>query len=133
LVHVPGGPVYQNALVFVGHSWSPSDQESDYLGSFIVEPKRHIKTWADLTDSEAEQIGKTIRDVSRALIRSEHAEHIYVFVLGHHVPHLHIWIVPRYRETTREYWGMRLFEWPYRPRGGDTELEDICERIRSVF
>jgi histidine triad (HIT) family protein len=130
---VPGGPVYQNALVFVGHSWSPSDQESDYLGSFIVEPKRHIKTWADLTDSEAEQIGKTIRDVSRALIRSEHAEHIYVFVLGHHVPHLHIWIVPRYRETTREYWGMRLFEWPDRPRGGDTELEDICERIRSVF
>lgn len=131
VVFVPGGPVYEDDLVFSGHSWSVSDLETPYLGGFIVEPKRHLPTWAELNDKEAETIGKVIRDVSKALKKSLKIEHLYVFVLGHNVPHLHIWIIPRYPNTPKEFWGFKVFEWPDRPVGGQEEVEEMCESIRS--
>lgn len=133
LEFVPGGPVYEDKLVFSGHSWSAEDQSAPYLGGFIVEPKRHLPTWAELTDEESERLGRVIRDVSRALKTVLHAEHIYIFVMGHHVPHLHVWVVPRYPGTPREHWGLDLFEWPDRPQGGQGEVEALCERIRAAL
>lgn len=58
-------------------------------------------------------------------------KHVYSFVLGHHVPHLHIWLVPPYPGTPPEYWPMRLAEWPDAPSGGRSEIEALCSRIRS--
>jgi diadenosine tetraphosphate (Ap4A) HIT family hydrolase len=133
LEFVPGGPIYEDDLVFSGHSWSMSEQETTYLGGFIVEPKRHVPTWAELNDEEAETIGIVIRNVSRALKKGANAEHVYVFVLGHHVPHLHVWVVPRYPDTPREFWGLDLFEWPDRPTGGQAEVDEICERVRAYM
>ena len=133
LEFVPGGSVYEDELVFSGHSWSASDQKTPYLGSFIVEPKRHIPTWAELNDKEAETIGKVIRDVSKALKTSVNVEHIYVFVIGHNIPHLHIWVIPRYVDTPREFWGFKLFEWPNRPVRGQKEVEEMCASVRSLM
>jgi len=99
LEFVPGGSIYEDELVFSGHSWSASDQSTPFLGGFIVEPKRHIPTWAELNDEEAESIGRVIRDVSKALKKTVNAEHIYVFVLGHYISHLHVWVLPRYPDT----------------------------------
>jgi histidine triad (HIT) family protein len=62
---------------------------------------------------------------------SEGAEHICMFVMGHHVPHLHIWVVPRYPGTPREYWGFRVDEWPEASKGGAEEIEILCDRIRE--
>ena len=133
LTQVPGGPVYQDELFFVSHAWNPSKGAAPYLGAFIVEPKRHVRGWAELSDIEAGQIGKVVRDLSRALEEGEDAEHIYVFVIGHHVPHLHVWVVPRYPDTPRKYWGMELFEWPERPKGTLTDIEDLCSRVRAIL
>jgi histidine triad (HIT) family protein len=132
-VHVPGGAVYQDDLIFIGHAWPESGEEAPYLGAFIVEPKRHVPGWAELSDEEAKRIGVGIQRISHALKLQEGAEHIYVFVIGHHVAHLHVWVVPRYPETPREHWGMALFEWDGRPRGRSVEVAALCERIRSVL
>ena len=56
---------------------------------------------------------------------------MYLFVLGAHVPHLHVWLAPRYEGTPREFWGMRLAEWPGAPKGGRAEIAALCERVRS--
>ncbi|MDO9546291.1 MAG: hypothetical protein Q7J07_06030 [Pelolinea sp.] len=129
----PGGAVFENDLFYSGHSWSASDQETPYLGSFIVEPKRHIPTWAELNDAEAKGIGKVIRDVSKALKEGIGAEHVYVFVIGHHIPHLHVWVMPRFPDTPREYWGLELFEWPERPVGGHKDVKEMSDKIRSLI
>ena len=72
-----------------------------------------------------------VSKVGRALKKSEGAEHVVRFVMGHHVPHLHIWIVPRYPGTLCEYWGFRVDEWPEAPKGGVGEIETLCDRIRE--
>ena len=86
------------------------DQSIPFPGGLFIEPKRHTPTWVELNDGEAETIGRVIRDVSKALKRSVNAEHIYVFALGHNIPHLHIWVIPRCQNTPREFWGLKMFE-----------------------
>jgi diadenosine tetraphosphate (Ap4A) HIT family hydrolase len=59
--------------------------------------------------------------------------HIYSFVMGDHVPHLHVHLVPRYPGTPREYWGVRVSEWPNAPRGGVGEIDAVCGRLREAL
>ncbi|MFD1436225.1 HIT family protein [Kroppenstedtia eburnea] len=101
------------------------------MGHFLIEPKRHIEGLGELIDAEAEEIGRMTARLSRALRESEGAEHVYSFVLGHHIPHLHIHVIPRYPGAPREYWGMRVDEWPDAPRGGKEAIKALCERVRK--
>lgn len=130
-VEIPGGVIYQDDLVFVSHSAIGEGEITTYLGTLFVEPRRHVPGLADLNEPEAGRIGVVLNRLSRALKESEGAEHIYLFVLGHHIPHLHVWLVPRYPGTPREYWGLRVDEWPGAPRGGPAEIAGLCERIRQ--
>jgi len=70
-----------------------------YLGTLFVEPRRHVPSMAELSEREAERIGAVASRLARALKTGEHAEHVYLFGLGHHVAHLHLWVVPRYPGT----------------------------------
>jgi diadenosine tetraphosphate (Ap4A) HIT family hydrolase len=129
-ISLPGGALLEDDLIYVGHAWSIEEDEAILLGALIVEPKRHVASWAELSDREAARLGQTIRDVSRALKEGEGAEHIYVFVLGHHVAHLHVWVVPRFPNTPSEYWGFKIFEWPERRVGNWEDVTALCSRLR---
>ena len=132
-VIIPGGAIYEDELIYVGHASVPEDEAVTFLGSLLVEPKRHVPGMAELDDAEAEAIGRMITRLSRALKVREGAEHVYLFRLGHHVDHLHVWVVPRYPGTPREYWGMRVDEWPQAPRGDAEAVTALCERVRSFL
>ena len=126
---MPGGLIYQDDLVCVSHSVIPEDESTTYLGIFFVEPKRHAAGWAELTDAEAQRVGLLTQRVSQALKTSEGAEHIYTFVFGHHVDHLHVWLVPRYPGTPREFWGTAVTDWPKAPKGNEAKITTLCQRI----
>jgi histidine triad (HIT) family protein len=132
-IDIPGGAIFEDEVVYCGHAWPQEGDGEVYLGACVVEPRRHVESWGELSDQEAGRLGMSIRDTARALIQSEQAEHAYVFVLGHHVPHLHVWVVPRYADTPRAYWGLKLFEWPQRPRGNAEQVSQLCSRLRAVL
>jgi histidine triad (HIT) family protein len=128
---IPGGPVYADALFFASHVLLRSEEA--YLGWFVVEPRRHVAEWGDLTTTEAATLGGLIARLSRAIKESAGAEKVYVFVLGDEVPHLHIHLIPRFPGTPVEYWGSRVDEWPGAPRGGPAEVERAAERLREAL
>ena len=130
-IGVPGGAVYKDDLVYTGHSYMPSDPQDAYLGYLIVEPKRHVPGLADLTDEEALRIGLLLTQLGRTLKTAVAPDHIYLFVMGHHVDHLHYHLVPRYPGAPREYWGVRVDEWPDAPRGDRRAIEQLCARLRG--
>ncbi|HZU67871.1 MAG TPA: HIT family protein [Ktedonobacteraceae bacterium] len=132
-IDIPGQAIYEDDMLYVGHLYLLHDNQNTYLGYLMVEPKRHVAGLADLTDQEAQAIGLMVTRLSRALRDSEGAEHIYEWVLGHHVPHLHIHLVPRYPGTPREYWGVRTDEWPDAPHGGPQEIAALCSRLRAYL
>jgi histidine triad (HIT) family protein len=131
-ITLPGGPLYTDDLLFVSHASIDERQETTYLGALLIEPRRHVAGMGDLSDDEARRLGLLASRFSRALMHRAGAEHVYLFVLGHKVDHLHLWLVPRYPGTPREYWGQRVDEWPDAPRGNATEVADLVARLKAA-
>ncbi|MBI5566589.1 MAG: HIT family protein [Chloroflexi bacterium] len=129
-VTIPGGAIYEDDLLYVGHAQIRDGQTSAYLGYLMIEPKRHAPRLFDLTDEEAQASGLMIARLSRALRDSEHAEHVYAFVIGDGVLHVHFHVVPRYPGAPREFWGVHVDEWPDAPHGGPDEMAALCDRLR---
>jgi len=129
----PGVPIYQDELLYAGHAEFPSGEETAYLGYLMAEPRRHVPGLADLTAEEAQALGLLVARLSRALKEQEGAEHVYAFVLGDRVPHLHVHLVPRYPGAPPEYWGIHVDEWPEAPRGGAASVAAVCRRLRRYL
>lgn len=127
---VPGGPVYQDEVLYASHVAVPAGDRA-YLGWCFVEPRRHLAGLGDLTDAEAQAAGRLVARLSRALQAELGAEHVYAFVLGDQVPHLHIHVIPRHPGAPREYWGTRVDEWPEAPRGDEQAVEALVARLRA--
>jgi len=127
---VAGGAIFKDNLIYCSHAHFAPGEQTAYLGWLVVETRRHIPGLADLTDSEGQALGLMVARLSRALKTIQGAEHVYAFVMGHGVPHLHLHLLPRYPGTPREYWGLRIDEWPEAPRGSKSAIEMLCARIR---
>jgi diadenosine tetraphosphate (Ap4A) HIT family hydrolase len=51
-------------------------------------------------------------------------------MLGDAVPHVHVHVVARYPGAPEEFRGPRVDEWPEAPRGGASEIQALCDRLR---
>ena len=99
----------------------------------MVEPKRHARGLGDLSDDEAAAIGRLANRLARVLKEAESAEHVYAFVFGAGIPHLHVHLAPRYPNTPREYWGPRLVEWSEAPRVNEPQMRALVTRLRDLI
>jgi len=131
LVHVIGGPIYEDELVLATHY--SYDQLPVYLGYLVVQTKRHASTFADLTDCEACSVGLLITRLARALKECAGAERCYVVFFGEAVPHLHVLITARYPDTPQEYWRSNIHAWPGAPKGRAAEIVALCDRLRAFL
>ena len=129
-VIVPGGVIYENDLIYISHAQLWGEEKDHYLGHVFVESKRHVAELADLTEIEAQVIGLYTSRVAKALLHTEGMEHIYAFVIGDGVPHVHVHVIGRYPGAPREYWGPKVDEWPEAPRGKESEIEQVAARLR---
>ena len=59
--------------------------------------------------------------------------HVYLFVFGDQIPHLHMHLFPRYPGTPPTYWGSRIAEWPDAPLGDVTGVAAVCEPLRTYL
>jgi diadenosine tetraphosphate (Ap4A) HIT family hydrolase len=88
---------------------------------------------ADLTAEEAQAIGLYTSRIARALLHTEKMEHIYIFVIGDGVPHVHYHVIGRYPGAPRAYWGPRVDEWPEAPKGDAAAIEKVADRLRDFL
>ncbi len=129
---LPGGAIYEDELVYVGHIGS--NEKTVYLGYLVIDLKRHVPGLGDMTLEESRAIGETLNCVSIALRKTQHAEHVYAYVQGDAVPHVHIHVIPRYPNTPESYWGpMKIVSWPGAKRGGEAEVNKCCSELRSFL
>lgn len=131
-ITIPGGIMFEDEHLLVLHA-PLLTADSIYLGFLMIELKRHTPSLADLSDEEAQSVGMAMMRVSKALQCFQEIEHVYSFVIGHHVPHLHIQIIPRYVGTPREYWGPKVTNWPDAPIGGHVQIAAFADRFRSYL
>jgi diadenosine tetraphosphate (Ap4A) HIT family hydrolase len=132
-IEVAGGAIYENELVFASHAQPWGGETDHYLGHVFVETKRHVPELAELTEEEAQAVGLWVSRLARALVHTEGAEHVYSFVIGDGVPHLHVHVIGRYPGAPRDYWGPKVDEWPGAPRGGAHEIAQVADRLRAYL
>lgn len=130
-IEMPGGVIFSDDLVFVSHGKLDDRTQRVYPGLFFIEPKRHVDGLADLTEDEAQRVGLVASWLARALRECAEATRVYSAVAGHHVAHLHMWIVPRYAGAPEGIWGIDLALHPSSPRADEAELQPICDRVRD--
>ena len=127
-----GGVLYQDDLVYVGHIHTMGSP-SVYRGYLMVETKRHVAGLGELTDEEAAAVGQLVNRASRALRDALGADHVFAFVYGTAVHHLHVHVAPRYPGTPREYWGPRIREWPDSPTVDPDSMRALITRLRQFM
>jgi histidine triad (HIT) family protein len=126
---ITGGVLFEDDAVLVGMV-KPGADGRTYLGYVVVEPKRHVPDLSELTVKEGQAIGHQVARFSRAIRELTRVVHIYAFVLGDHVRHVHVHVVGRYAHTPREWWGIKVDEWPDAPRGTPEEITALAEHMR---
>ena len=131
-IELPGGALWDDELV-LGFHVPPLLEPRPLLGHLMVVPRRHADTWADLTDDEASRIGLAAARLARPLRAATSAERIYTAVLGHHSPHFHLHLFPRYPGTPEEYRFLDVDEWPGAPRGGAPEIAAFVVSLRDAI
>lgn len=131
-IQTSGEMIYEDEYVFVGHI--DTNGNLNYLGHIMIDLKRHAPTLADMTMGEAKAFGVIMARISKALRVSENAEHIYSFVSGNAVPHLHMHLVARYPNTPKEYWGpAEVYDWEDAPMGDNKDVIELCNRLKTYL
>lgn len=132
-IDVPGGPVFEDDLIYIAHALLFGEEVEHYLGHVFIETKRHVAGLADLTGTEAGALGLYTSRVACALMATLGMVHVYSFVIGDGVPHVHVHVIGRYPGAPKPYWGPRVDEWPEAPRGASAEMAKVTARLRDYF
>jgi len=127
-----GGVLYEDDLVYVGHMHTMGSP-TVYRGYLMVETKRHVAGLGELSDDEAAAVGRLVNRASRALRDAAGADHVFAFVYGTGVPHLHVHLAPRYPDTPREFWGPRIREWPDAPAVDRNSMRRFIDELRGYL
>lgn len=131
VLFTPGGPIYADDLTYAHHVFF--GQGPVYAGHLLVETRRHIPGFADLTAAEARSMGLLIARLSHALQACTGAEKIYVVCYGEVVPHLHVHLTARYPDTPPQYVRWQLEDWPDAPRSDADDIATLCARLRTAL
>jgi len=125
-----GGVLFEDDVIYVGHVHTRNGP-TVYRGHLVVEPRRHVAELGDLDASEASALGQVCSRMARLLQVGQGAEHVYMYVAGDGMAHLHVHLVPRYRGTPREYWGPAVTRWANAPRVDPEEMRTLISGLRD--
>ena len=134
LGELPGGVIYQNEHIFIAHfPYNQHKPMKPHYGHVILELKRHITSPAEMTEAEASATGIWLQRISEFLEKELEAEHTYLFRIGDVTPHLHFHAVPRFKGTSRDRWGIYLYENPLERKADVTEIQNISKNMRAFL
>jgi len=133
IVYIPGGPIFENDLIFISHALLYKDEKEHYLGHIFIETKRHIAELSQLTRDETRMLGIYRQRIAQALMDTLGMVHVYSFVIGDGVPHFHEHVIGRYPNAPREFWGSKVDEWPQAPHGSNEEIAKVSNLLKEYI
>ncbi|HEX4088946.1 MAG TPA: HIT family protein [Trebonia sp.] len=129
-IPTPGGLLHDEAPSVGFHAPPAPGNALPYLGHLMVTPRRHIASWSGLDDGEAASLSAGIRDLTR-LLEMAGAERVYAAVIGTHVAHLHVHLLPRWPGTPREVPWHAVDEWEGARHGDADDVQSAVDRLRQ--
>ena len=69
---------------------------SEVRGFCYLEPIKHIEHVTELEGKEADEFGKILACVSKAIKTATGCKLVYIYIFGDHIPHLHVHLAPHF-------------------------------------
>jgi len=130
---VTGGLLIDAPLVVGFHASVILQNPRPFLGHLFVCPRRHAAAFEDLDAREAAAVGVAVSRLARALRATTDLERIYTATMGHHIPHMHVHLVPRYAGTPADLAWTEVDEWEGAPHGDEEAIAALAERLRAAL
>lgn len=107
-------------------------------GWLVVIAKRHVSSFAELTEEEAASFGPFLHRVSRALQEVTGAVKTYTALFAEHPehPHVHFHVVPRMADLPDDKRGRRIFDYLGVPKAEIVPLatrNDLAARLQPLL
>ncbi len=125
--------IYRAQFWDLVHSYNTS-----LLGWLVLVSRRHIAAIDEMTDDEAIELGKMLRQVSKALKVVTKCSKTYVVQFAeasnHH--HVHFHVIPRMNDQPEDYKGPNIFKYlgvPLENRIQELEMNRFAVDIQRIF
>lgn len=88
---LPAGMAFENEMFTLSQDW-----ELPIVGFFVVTPKRHVESLAELSDAERNAMFTLVNEAIKVLKKHNVCEFYNVIFEEKPNRHLHIWLMPRH-------------------------------------
>lgn len=107
-------------------------------GWLVLVARRHIPAIADMSEEEALELGRLLREASRALAQAVGCEKTYVVQFAEHPqhPHVHFHVIPRMADQPEHMRSVRIFEQlgvPPEAEVSEKRMDEIGRRVRKAM
>jgi ATP adenylyltransferase len=127
------GPVaWADEYLIISHRPAGEDGTT-VLGYLYVDSRRHVPYLADLTDAEAEAIGRAVRRAAAGLRAELGADFVFSAIIGSAIAHFHQHLFVRHAGTPARYEWMAGDQWPGAPRGSTADIVALATRLRRYL
>jgi diadenosine tetraphosphate (Ap4A) HIT family hydrolase len=90
----PGGYIVEGQYFLVEHA----PLKSSSAGTVIVEARRHLLDFDEMTPTESAELGSLLHRLVPAVKVATGVERVYFLALMEQVAHFHLWLVPKKNE-----------------------------------
>ena len=123
----PGGYVVEAEHFLV----EPAPLQESSAGTVIVEARRHLLDFGEMTPTESAELGSILHRLIRAIKAATGVERVYYLAVMERAPHFHLWLVPRKDEG--ELRGVAYLAQQPPLTSSYSEAESMSRKIREQF
>ncbi|HTX25933.1 MAG TPA: hypothetical protein VME19_02810 [Streptosporangiaceae bacterium] len=87
----PGGYIVEGEHFLAEHA--PLQESS--AGTVILEVRRHVLDWGEMTPAELAEFGAVARRLVPAIKAATGVQRVYLLAVMERAPHFHLWLVPK--------------------------------------
>ncbi|HEY5092502.1 MAG TPA: HIT family protein [Acidimicrobiales bacterium] len=127
-----------SSAIWLSEGWRVAHSfNSALLGWLVVVPRRHIESIHELSDDESVELGRLLRQASRALVDVLGCQKTYVMMFAE-APgfnHVHFHVVPRAHGLDTDHRGSGIFEYLKHPESewiAVAEQDEFALSLRSA-
>ncbi len=123
----PGGYIVEGEHFLAEHA--PVQESS--AGTVIVEVRRHLLDFGDMTPTESAELGSILHQLVPAIKAATEVERVYYLALMEKVAHFHLWLVPKKDESSLR--GVEYLAQQPPLTASHSEAEAMSRKIRAEF
>lgn len=107
------------------------NRDQKHLGRVVLKYHEHKTDPSQLTDEENAIFFSEMREVSKAIMELFHPDKINYGIYGDGVPHLHVHIVPKYKDGLQ--WGGPFDDTVEKKLLSDEEYNELIEKFKKAL